>query len=153
MQNHFKAWLIAGLIFLPLIAVVGYQLLQRYTGKSETHKETSNRVIDSDVAVIYLSLRQPGKSEQVEKAYSGERGEARAGICRMQFKPFPGLQQLSEITPFYLPTDKTTLTILSEIKKNDFWKLLEKASQTENRNIIVYIHGYKNSLRSPLPSV
>jgi esterase/lipase superfamily enzyme len=111
-------------------------------GEEERSKDAEAKSEDH-VSVSFLTLRNKNGSGEPEDHFGETRGEPRAGICRVAFSPIRGLGEIAEAAPFYIPSENVELTDVRETPLEHFYSSVESFLQTDNGNIVIYIHGYK----------
>ena len=85
-------------------------------------------------------LREPGASGP--EAYGGDRGVPAYGRCEVAFEPIPGLHQVTDKLPFYLPSEINSVRLAGEFAADDFWGRLETGVGAAGGSLVVFVHGY-----------
>jgi len=144
----------SGLRFLlPRLAIVALDLLV-LTVPAEAASPTPEDATASGTAltrVFFVSNRNriPTAAEQdpEEPEYFGDRrGELRYGVCAVRFKPIPGLQDLADRLPFYIPNNSKEVSQVQALDAPQFWQGI-LAHTAATRRLTVFIHGYNIGFR------
>ena len=92
-----------------------------------------------EVDVFYLTNRRRAGDGD----YDGERGEARFGLCRVEFTPIPILDRVGAEAPFYIPRETIDIQPAETIDAEGFLDRLATAVEaTSSRSAVIFIHGY-----------
>jgi esterase/lipase superfamily enzyme len=105
--------------------------------------EDSMSKSEEAVSVPFVTLRNRTGSSSPEEYYGGERGKPRAGVCTVAFSPIPGLGEIAEAAPFYIPDERIGITGVRETPIEDLFSGVESFLEGDNGNVVIYIHGYK----------
>lgn len=138
---------IANKILLLLLSVTLslFSLIQVYAAASSSANETQitqeiKTTTPKIITVPYLTLRNRNTTgSSLEKFYGGNRGPAQAGSCEVAFSPNKKLQEIAEILPFYISSQKARLT---EIRELPVERLLDEINTSTDNNLVLYFHGY-----------
>lgn len=95
------------------------------------------------VSVPFVTLRNRRGSDSPEDYFGGARGEPRAGVCTVLFSPIRGLAGIADDAPFYIPDEKIALKDVRETPLEDLFSGVESFLESDNGNVVIYIHGYK----------
>ena len=133
--------------WLLITAVLGSWLAgiptAAYPAGEEERSETPEARSDDRVDLSFVTLRNRSESSDPADYFGGARGEPRAGICTVEFSPIPGLGEIAEAAPFYIPSENIQLTDVRETPLEDIFGGMESFLKTDGGNIVIYIHGYK----------
>lgn len=94
------------------------------------------------IPVYFFTLRNKTQSSDPSNYFGGSRGQLIAGTSSVSFSPIWGLEGIAEAAPFYIPDEKIILTEIQEIPLEKFINEIGTFSQSDNGNIVLYIHGY-----------
>lgn len=94
------------------------------------------------IEVAFVTLRNRTGDEDPAKFFGGNRGEMQAGICRVTFSPFWGLEDLANSVPFYIPDEKIELTNIRRLRLANLYREVENFSRDRSGNLVLYFHGY-----------
>ena len=107
--------------------------------------ETADAV--PEVNVFFATNRQRKKIDKPGVRFGGKRGEPAFGTCTVEFEPIPGMEEVAQKVPFYVPTESSVLGIEIEADPDLFWKRLASTVEaTESGDVVVFIHGYSYDL-------
>jgi esterase/lipase superfamily enzyme len=113
--------------------------------REENDNQKESLLLDREAEIIpvsFITLRNKTNSSDPSKYFGGNRGQLRAGICSVSFSPIWGLGDIADSAPFYIPDEMIKLTEIRETPLENFFKEIGSFSQSDNGNIVLYIHGY-----------
>ncbi len=96
------------------------------------------------VEIVFVTDRERSEGGSAEDRFGDGRGAWRQGYCRVRFSPIPGLSQLSELTPFYLPSETRDVEEVVEIDEQALWETVAAADAAGQR-LVLMTHGYNMS--------
>ncbi len=94
-----------------------------------------------DVEVLLATNRDLGPGGAPAEHFGSGRGALRFGTCTVRFSAIPGLAQISEKAPFYLPGETRSLIAFSENDEQAFWAEVA-ATVAAGRPLVLATHGY-----------
>lgn len=94
------------------------------------------------VAVWYATIRNRETQRSTGDVYGGLRGKPRMGICSMAFTQIPGLGDIADAAPFYIPDERMQLQHVNEFKPNRFWEMIGAFANDHSGKLVFYVHGY-----------
>ena len=96
------------------------------------------------ISLAFVTVRNRTGSPKPEEYYDGNRGTMAAGVCEVLFTPYsmPGLNDLTESIPFYIPDEKIELNRITDICLDSFFEEISTFSDSDNGNLVLYLHGY-----------
>jgi len=97
------------------------------------------------VELCYMTLRDKSSDNDRGEFYGGMRSDLRMGTGRIVFKPIPGLKEIAEAAPFYIPGQRISLQSVNERSEKAFLKEIKAFADRSAGNIVFYVHGYNIS--------
>ena len=135
--------LIAVITKLFFTALLVAMMLGLLAGPASGTQDQLEAPADSQVAVTFVTLRNKTGNAPSDNYFGGTRDRLRTGICTVAFSPLWGLEQIAETAPFYIPSEKHTISAISELLEDRFWDNISTLAKRSQGNIVLYIHGYK----------
>lgn len=100
------------------------------------------KAVEAQTAVWFFTLRNKIGGESDNEFYGGMRSKLRSGCFRIDFAPIPGIKEISEAAPFYLPGERITLQGIEEHPEAKVFREIKGFADNQQGNVIIYIHGY-----------
>ncbi len=106
------------------------------------HAATEEKAGEPQTTVWFITLRNKVEGESSNEFYGGMRGKLRSGCFRIDFSPIPGLKEISEAAPFYLPGERINLDRVEEKPEAKVLQEIKSFADSQQGNLVIYIHGY-----------
>jgi esterase/lipase superfamily enzyme len=100
------------------------------------------RSADDNIQVAYVTLRNKTGNPGFEDYFGEKRGQMRSGVCSVSFSPIPGLEEVADSAPFYVPDERIELADIREMDPGSFFSRVSEFARRDNGSIVVYVHGY-----------
>jgi len=125
-------------VLLSITAWTGYAVVK----EAPPHDALPNQDTVVQTTCWYFTLRNKVEAASNDEYYGGLRGGSWAGRFSVYFEPIPGLKEISDAAPFYIPGERIVLQGVNEMSESRMLEEIKGFSDNRQGNIVIYIHGY-----------